>query len=139
MIESSRVFELLDIHMGGPFRWEKEDCFTGAANVFRGLTGLDLADDVRGQYRDEEGARAILGDYGGSLSVFLAVQAMRKDLKRSEDLSLAPIGAIGVSPRDCAIGLDGRCICIHLTPGIWATKSIRGYALSAQAETYWHV
>ena len=133
---SEFVFELLEKHMGGVFRWGREDCFTSGASIYREFTGIDLAESVRGQYASEEEARVILDPFGGSLSRFLEVMANRAGLSPGE--GEPSVGSLGISPRECAIGLDGRCTCIYLGRGLWATKSIRGFTLSAKAERFWH-
>lgn len=139
MIEASSVFEAVDARMGGPFKWSDEDCFTSCANVFNDLFDIDLASEVRGNYASEDGAHRILSQYGGSLSVFLEVQAARRGLTMVEGHHPAPVGAIGITPKEFGIGLDGRCVCLHVANGLWATKSLRGFNLSAKAEKFWHV
>lgn len=136
---SEEVFASIEARMGGVFRWGEEDCFLSAANVFLDLHGVDLAATVRGKYKSEDQAQRILSDFGGSLSVFMCVQAAARGLGRSNKLGEAPIGAIGFSPKECSVGLDGRCACIHLKPGIWVAKSIRGFVLSAEAEEFFYV
>ena len=136
MIPPERVFSLLEKHMGGVFRWGKEDCFISGASVFHELTGLDLAVSVRGKYSSEEGARVLLDPYGGSLSRLVEVWTNRLSLPQG--VGEPSPGAIGVSPRECAIGLDGRCVCIYLGNGLWATKAIRGFSLGAKAERFWN-
>ena len=139
MMTPDQIFELVDIHMGGPFRWGKEDCFLGAADVFKAACGLDLAETVRGRYKTEAEAAEILSEYGGSLMIFVQCQAMRAGANLGKQGMTAPVGSLGVSPRECAIGLDGRCTSIHLGNNRWATKSARGFIMSAKAEDFWYV
>lgn len=134
-----QVFQLVDTYMGGPFRWGKEDCLIGCANVFLALTGKDIAAEVRGKYSTEKEAAAILAEYGGSLLIFIACRALVADATRAKSGIAPPPGALGVSPREFSVGLDGRCTSIHIGNNVWVTKAARGFTTSAQAEEFFYV
>lgn len=44
--------------------WGSHDCALFAADCVRAITGVDLAEEFRGQYNDENGARRVLASLG---------------------------------------------------------------------------
>ena len=48
-----------------PFAWGHNDCCLFAADWIRAACGMDLAEDVRGQYSTALGAARLLKRYGG--------------------------------------------------------------------------
>lgn len=47
-----------------PHAWGSHDCAMFAADCVRAITGLDLAEEFRGQYADEPGAMRVLASLG---------------------------------------------------------------------------
>lgn len=136
---SDEVFRLVDLNLGGPFRWGKQDCLLSCSNVFQALTGVDIAKDVRGAYCSRDGAERILGGFGGSLLIYMKVRcSVINNLWSLEDGREAPVGAIGVSHPGISQGLDGRCVCIKVKQGAWASKALRGFTFVTEVERCWH-
>lgn len=52
-----------------PFEWGKHDCALFAADGIEAITGVDIAVDFRGRYRDEEGAMALIRNVTGGATV----------------------------------------------------------------------
>ena len=137
--KSDQVFLLVDQYLGGPFRWGKQDCLLGCANAFKDLTGIDIARDVRDAYCSRDGAERILGEFGGSLLIYMKVRcSIINSLTTIEDGIGAPIGSLGISPPGISQGLDGRCVCIKVKEGMWASKAPRGFAFISEVERSWH-
>lgn len=138
MFSPDEVFRLVDQELGGPFRWGVQDCLLGCANVFLGLTGIDLAQDVRGTYGSLEEAEKVLGGFGGSLSIYMKVKCSHFELEHRERGEGSPVGSIGISPPGISLGLDGRCIGIKIKDGLWATKALRGFTFLTEVERSWN-
>jgi hypothetical protein len=52
-----------------PFVWGENDCCLFPANAIQAISGVDLADDFRGRYRDEASAFALIKSLTGGSSV----------------------------------------------------------------------
>jgi hypothetical protein len=55
-----------------PFEWGKADCCLFAANAIEAQTGIDIADDFRGQYTDKLSAFALIRKVTGGSTVAVA-------------------------------------------------------------------
>lgn len=134
-MKQARLVELFDLYMGGKFIWGREDCLLSSCNVFRELTGIDLAASVRGQYSTEAQALEILDRYQGGLIGLVDSEASRAGLLRGSCIPFPDgCGQIGLGT-----GESGSYATIHFGGGVWVTKSARGYNFSAKAETFWDV
>lgn len=51
-------------HMRTTYEWGRHDCALFAAGAVAATTGVDFAQDFRGTYDDEEGARRVLASIG---------------------------------------------------------------------------
>lgn len=126
-ISPDLVFATVERVMARPFEWGPCDCSSAACDVFAALWGIDPMARVRG-YQGERGARRLMRENGGmiGLAETLAAEAGLRDGHATGGLAL--------------VGLEGRAslaICIH--PGLWAGKSLRGFALVQAAEQGWHL
>ncbi|HVY12233.1 MAG TPA: hypothetical protein VHB73_01555 [Alphaproteobacteria bacterium] len=59
-----------------PFEWGVNDCLLFAADAVLAITGVDLAEDVRGGYDSEETADTLLSQYGGMEAAVTAAIGM---------------------------------------------------------------
>lgn len=50
--------------MRKPYAWGAQDCALFAADCVRAVIGVDFAEEFRGAYGDEEGARRVLASLG---------------------------------------------------------------------------
>lgn len=50
--------------MRQPYAWGSHDCALFAADCVRAVIGIDLAEEFRGQYDSEDGARRLLASLG---------------------------------------------------------------------------
>ncbi len=48
-----------------PWKWGQHDCAIMAANVIMAMTGVDLAEKVRGKYKTKRGAAGLIARAGG--------------------------------------------------------------------------
>ncbi|MFB9223251.1 DUF6950 family protein [Paracoccus cavernae] len=122
-----QVFAAVERVMARPFAWGPCDCSSAACDVFAALWGFDPMARVRG-YQGERGALRLMRESGGmnGLAATLAAEAGLRDGHAAGGLAL--------------VGIEGRAslaICIH--PGLWAGKSLRGFALVQAAEQGWHL
>lgn len=113
--------------MSRPFAWGSCDCCSAACDVFLALWGFDPMASLRGRYTGATGAARALHQNGG-LGPWAARVAAAAGLSPGH----APGGfALG--------GVDGRAsLLICIEPGMWAGKSLRGFALLRAAEMGWH-
>lgn len=63
----------VEVHRRRPFAWGSEDCALFAADCVRAMTGVDLAEALRGRYRSQKGAGRVLAAAGfGNVAELLA-------------------------------------------------------------------
>ena len=55
-----------------PFAWGVQDCGLWAADCVQAVTGEDIAADLRGTYKDEQGAARVLKRLGGVAGIAAA-------------------------------------------------------------------
>jgi hypothetical protein len=60
-----KLFEIFEARKGDPFKWGINDCVMFAADVVQAMTDTDLAEQFRGTYSDEIGAKRLLKGLGG--------------------------------------------------------------------------
>lgn len=68
----SALDALIVERMGSPFAWGSNDCCMFAADAVLAITGRDPAEDLRGTYSDERGARRLIQANGGLTSIAAA-------------------------------------------------------------------
>ena len=77
----NRLHEFILVNRERPFVWGEWDCILFACAAAEAITGVDKAEDYRGQYSDEAGARAILRELGqGTLLKTVDHQFERKEV-----------------------------------------------------------
>jgi hypothetical protein len=107
------------------FRWGGQggdDCTTFCASWVDEVTGVDPAEDLRGTYRDAEGAHAILNAAGGIVA-FIAARLGPLGYVSVDHLSDGDVGVIRAP-----VGLDGdtkEIGAIRFGP-LWATLGPAG-------------
>jgi len=125
----------IEKHMGGPIVWGVSDCCTGPCGVFNDIFGLDPMIGVRGAYSTAFAAARIINPFGGLLG-YANHLATASGLHVSKGIQ----GDIGVSKKDTAIGIGGRCLMICVGEGVWAAKTENGVAfIKGKAEISWRV
>lgn len=126
------VMAEVDRIMSMPWKWDVADCCTSACDVFHALHGIDPMASVRG-YGDAMGAARLIRSYGGFV-------AMASALASGSGLAVSDgrTGDIGVSSVGVAEGPERRSLLICVQPGVWAGKTITGYAIIKNAERCWH-
>jgi hypothetical protein len=60
----TRLIAVVESRRDVPFRWGTHDCCTFAADCILAMTGIDLAEGVRGSYASANQARRLLGPGG---------------------------------------------------------------------------
>ena len=60
-------------HITKPFEWGTNDCCLFAANAVQAMTGMDIAEDFRAKYTDEQSAFALIKSVTGGDSVVDAI------------------------------------------------------------------
>lgn len=96
-----------------PFVWGASDCALFLADWVRLATGIETADDLRGQY---DGPRSAAEVSGGSLAFVVGRCAARAGLKNTED----------AKPGDIAVLKQPRGeVCAIRTPTGWAMRDRR--------------
>jgi len=55
-----RLRTYLAEHRTEPFEWGKNDCMLFVADCIERMTGVDVAESLRGAYSDEQGARDVI-------------------------------------------------------------------------------
>lgn len=131
----------MDIHefLGLPhqFRWGGvggDDCTTFAASWCRELTCVDPAEDLRGTYRDIEGAHAIIAAHGGLVS-FVGGRLEPLGWKR---VQLPADGDIAVIRAPAGFCGDVREITAVRFGPLWATMAPAGVvARRAESVAVW--
>lgn len=89
-----RLAQLISKRMQHPLAWGLHDCAMFAADAVQAVTGVDLAEDLRGTYSTAEGAEATLQQHGGLVG--LCVQRLgpvvRASMAQPGDIGLAQVG-----------------------------------------------
>jgi hypothetical protein len=116
------LFQFLDQSARRRFEWGVCDCVLEVADWLDRSLGLSIADEYRGTYSDEAGARAILGPGGieGAMSAKLAEIGLA-ETREPQFGDVAVVAAPG----------QGKPLAAILMPsGRWRMKTERGIALS---------
>lgn len=114
--------------MSRPFEWGPCDCASAACAVFARLWGIDLLAPWRG-YAGMRPALRLIRQEGGA-EALATTMAVRAGLRPGH-----ATGGIALSMADPR-GQQSLLICIQ--PGLWAGKSIRGFAMLRAADRGWH-
>lgn len=126
-VTPARVMAEVERIMSQPFEWGPCDCCSAACDTFSALWGIDPMAPVRG-YGGAGGAARLMRAEGGlpQLAARLAAEA-----------GLVP----GHAPGGFGLAaIDGRAsLLICIQPGLWAGKSMRGFALLRAAEQGWRL
>lgn len=122
-----RVMGAVERIMSRPFVWGPSDCCSAACDVFGDLWGIDPMARVRG-YHGARGALRLMRDSGG-------LRGLAAALAREGGLvSGHATGGLSV------VAVEGRAsLAICIQPGLWAGKSLRGFALVRSADEGWHL
>ncbi|AGT07910.1 DUF6950 family protein [Paracoccus aminophilus] len=124
-VTPDRVMAEVERVMSRPFEWGPRDCCSAACDVFAALWGFDPMARFRG-YRGARDALRLMAD-GGGLPKLCAQVSRETGLIEGH----AP-GGFGLTAIE---GLPSLLICI--TPGTWAGKTLRGFALVRSADKGW--
>lgn len=109
------------------FRWggvDGDDCTTFCASWVAARLGIDPAEELRGSYRDAEGAHAIIDREGGLVALF-ASRLEALGFVRVDEAQDGDIGVV-VAPS----GIDGSLVevgAVAFGP-LWATLAPSGVA-----------
>ena len=117
-----KVLETVEAVMSQPFEWGPCDCCSASCDVFLRLWGFDPMAPVRGYIGPRQAAEVIGGDLG-ALADRLAAGARLVEGHQTGGLALST---------------DGRSLLICITPGQWAGKTRRGFAILRSAAKGWH-
>jgi hypothetical protein len=113
-----RLARFIDAHQGTPFAWGENDCCLFAANAILAMTGIDLAEGLRG-YSTHTGALRIIAPFGDleTLAAGIAEEAgleeiqpklaQRGDLIFAEHQGMAIVGMNGIPLCPSSNGLVG--------------------------------
>lgn len=125
-ITPAQVFGAVDQVMSRPFHWGESDCCTAVWEVFARLHGADALIGVdRPCYADKRAARRLLHARGGLEGMCLHYAAQ---------MGLVAGHATG----GIAISADHKSLFICIQPGLWAGKTVTGFALTRQAAGGFH-
>lgn len=95
----------LDSIEGTPFQWGAMDCGLFAAGAIHAMTGVDLAADVRGKYKDEAGAEATVKAAG--FDDFISLVASRVPAGRLGDAVIGDLVTVEGIYGNAALGIVG--------------------------------
>ena len=109
--------------MSRPFVWGACDCVSAACDVFLRLWGLDPLSPWRGLESRAAVVRAIRAEGGTDAALMRLTAGLRPG---------HAIGGLAVT------ATAPRSLLICIQPGLWAGKTIRGFALLRAAERGWH-
>lgn len=111
--------------MSRPFEWGPSDCCSAACDVFAALWGVDPIARLRG-YSGERAALRLMSQHGG-------LPALCDQIAREVGLICGHAsGGFGLA------SIEGRAsLLICIEPGLWAGKSLRGFALLRSAHKGW--
>jgi hypothetical protein len=118
------LHEYVDSRANTPFAWGSNDCCFFAADAALAMTGEDPAEEFRGKYADEDGAKAIIETITGGSTTEDAVawvglkrgweelsnilMAQRGDLVLVEVGSSLAAGIVYLNGKDCLfVSTDG--------------------------------
>jgi hypothetical protein len=96
-----------------PFEWGVNDCGLFAADCVLAMTGVDLAEKLRGKYRTEEGAAKALRRIGLGSHVQLAEENFR-EIPPME----ATLGDIAIIEKDSLGIVNGETVAVYSKKGI---------------------
>jgi hypothetical protein len=112
-----------------PFVWGRHDCALWAADVVLQLTGVDHAADLRGRYRTQHGALALIARRGGLAAI--ATKALGYPVR----ITLARRGDVCLVCRATGPSLG---ICIGDRAGFTGPQGLAFLPL-LECEQAWHV
>jgi hypothetical protein len=122
-----RFPHIIDAARRKPFEWGAHDCCMWAANVVQELTGIDYAQQYRGQYADETEALALLEAAGGIEAMLTNALGDRlpdvRQAQRGDVVLYAP-----VAERWCAMICTGISICGPASRGLEFFPLIVGHS-----------
>jgi len=95
-----RLDALINEYYFTPFVWGENDCFIFAHDILKAVSGVDVIAPYRGQYKDEESARALLEKHAGG-----KYEASFSGLERVENPAFAQRGDVGI------IEIEGKEYC----------------------------
>lgn len=124
-IAADDVFASVASMMSRPFVWGPADCCTAVCDVFFRLHGFDPMAPARPLYSDAISAMRLVKSHGGMAGLLdhFAVRA-----------GLVPGHAIG----GISLSADENSLLICIEPGLWAGKTLTGFALMRQASRGYH-
>lgn len=125
----SRLDELVCMRLHTAFGWGTHDCCLWGADVVQAVADVDPAEQYRGTYSTEEGARALLAAHGGVAGFVTEV------LGPSVDPALARPGDLGLVQTAAAETL-AVCLGSH-----WAAPGLAGLTMlrTAHVSAAWRV
>lgn len=128
LISASVVMAEVERVMSRPFAWGGRacDCSSAACDVFAALWGIDPLAPFR-SYSDRAGALRLIRAHGGA-AVLADAMAARAGLRAGH-----AIGGLALSGPP-----HRRSLLVCIEPGIWAGKSLNGFAILRSAEKGWH-
>lgn len=124
-ISPEAVLAAVEKVMSRPFAWGGCDCCSAACDTFAALWGFDPMAPVRERYTGARGALSLIKESGGLADLAQSL-ADRAGL------------ASGHAAGGLALSSDGRSLLICITPGQWAGKTERGFAIMRAALKGWH-
>lgn len=101
--------------------WGKDDCALAIANIDKIVLGYDPAQDFRGRYKTERGAKRVLGKSG-------LIGALRRAAKRYHWLRVKVSPLLPSGTRGIAILPLGPTVMIKYSKGFWVGRSSEGFA-----------
>lgn len=72
MIINSKFHKAVEAKMTAPFVWGQNDCALMVADIYRDVTGVDLAEGIRGTYDSEYTATRKIIQLGGWENILLS-------------------------------------------------------------------
>lgn len=86
---STDFIALVNERSNTPFAWGKNDCALFAADAVLGICGTDFAEEFRGKYKTETGAKKALAKQGGIVEILNSkLEAIPVDFAQRGDLVL---------------------------------------------------
>jgi len=118
-MDAAELPEILEKYRALPFEWGTMDCCIFAANVVRDLTGVDVAEDLRGTYNTKFGAAKVILPYGDLQGLLVERFGVPRPavLARRGDFVLGPVPepALGVCTGNRAVfKSDGGLVALPL-------------------------
>ena len=97
-----------------PFAWGQQDCVLFAADCVQACTGIDLAAQMRGTYRDAIGAARLVQELGGMAAIAAA------HCGREIPPALAQPGDVGL-----VLNAGRECLAV-CTGAVWHAPGVNG-------------